>query len=98
MNHTNNSNTQFVLDGKLKGFTLGLFALGLVCLALTYFTDSEYDHTIFWTNLLQNAVFFTGISFAALFFICTHTIAWGGWHIVFKRIPEAMMMFLPVGM
>ena len=30
-------------------------------------------------------------------FLSTHTLGWGGWQTVFKRIPEAMMMFLPVG-
>lgn len=98
MGHTNQpANNQFVFDGKLKGLTLGLFVLGLVCLVLTYATDSEYHHAIFWSNLLHNTVFFTGISFAALFFICVHTLGWGGWHTVFRRVPEAMMMYMPVG-
>lgn len=90
-------NPNFVFDGKLKIFTLALVALGVVCLALTYFTGNEHDHIRFWTNFLQNTVFFTGIAFASLFFIATHTLAWGGWQTIFKRIPEAMMMFLPVG-
>ena len=90
-------NTQFVFDGKTKLFTLGLAAIGAICLLVTWLTDSEYHYARFWTSLLHNGVFFTGISFAALFFICTHTMAWGGWFVIFKRIPEAMMMYMPVG-
>jgi hypothetical protein len=90
-------NPKFVFDNKLKVFTIALIALGIISLALTYFTGSEHAHIRFWTNLLQNAVFFTGIAFASLFFVATHTVAWGGWQTIFKRIPEAMMMFMPVG-
>ncbi len=90
-------NSKFVFDTKLKLFTLALIIIGAASLALTYFTGSDHSHIRFWTNLLQNSVFFTGIAFASLFFIATHTVAWGGWQTIFKRIPEAMMMFLPVG-
>ena len=90
-------NPNFVFDTKLKIFTIALILIGAASLALTYYTGSEYSHIRFWTNLLQNSVFFTGIAFASLFFIATHTVAWGGWQTIFKRIPEAMMMFLPVG-
>jgi hypothetical protein len=90
-------NPNFVFDGKLKIFTIALVAVGILSLALTYFAGGEHAHIRFWTNLLQNAVFFTGIAFASLFFLATHTVAWGGWQTIFKRIPEAMMMFMPVG-
>jgi hypothetical protein len=90
-------NSQFVFTGKLKLFTIALIIVGAASLALTYFTGSEHAHIRFWTNLLHNSVFFTGIAFASLFFIATHTVAWGGWQTIFKRIPEAMMMFLPIG-
>jgi hypothetical protein len=90
-------NTTFVFDGKMKAFTLGLTIVGVICLIITGLTDSEFHYARLWTNILHNGVFFTGISFASLFFICTHTMAWGGWHVVFKRIPEAMMMYMPIG-
>lgn len=90
-------NSKFVFDTKLKLFTVALIVVGAASLALTYFTGGEHSHIRFWTNLLQNSVFFTGIAFASLFFIATHTVAWGGWQTIFKRVPEAMMMFLPMG-
>ena len=95
----NNSNTEtFVFDGKMKLFTIVLMAIGAICLALSYFSgDPGMDHMRFWTNYLHNSVFFTGIAFAAVLFISTHALAWGGWVAIFKRIPEAMMSFLYVG-
>lgn len=89
-------NHQFVFTGKLKAFLGAMIILGLVCFGLTIAMD-DHNNTRWLTNLLHNSVFFAGISFAAVFFIATHTVAWGGWQVIFKRIPEAMMMFLPVG-
>lgn len=92
------ANETFVFDGKMKLFTIVLMVIGAVCLALSYFTgDPEMDHMRFWTNYLHNSVFFTGIAFAAVLFISTHALAWGGWVAIFKRIPEAMMSFLYIG-
>jgi hypothetical protein len=95
--HHKQDNPNFVFDTKLKLFTLILIVIGAVSLALTYFTGGANDYIRFWTNLLHNTAFFTGIAFASLFFLATHTVAWGGWQTIFKRVPEAMMMFLPVG-
>ena len=98
---------QFVFTGKQKTFLFGLMGLGVISMLLCFILEpsryeglglhDKYLHTQFWTNLLHNAYFFTGIAFSALLFIVTHTLAYGGWHTAFKRVPEAMMMFLPVG-
>lgn len=91
-------NSNFVFSSKMKLFTVILIVVGVLSLALTYFGDKEHENIRFWTNFLHNSVFFTGISFASLFFLATHTVAWGGWQTIFKRVPEAMMMFLPFGL
>lgn len=90
-------NNQFVFTGRMKAFLGGLIGIGALCLILTAVFDS-HENVRLLTNLLHNSVFFLGISFAALFFICVHTLAWGGWQTLFKRIPEAMSMFLPIGL
>ncbi|MGH1337528.1 MAG: hypothetical protein ACRBFS_15500 [Aureispira sp.] len=95
---SNHNNETFVFDGKTKLFTIVLMAIGAVCLGWSYFAaDPAMSHMRFWTNYLQNSVFFTGIAFAAVLFIATHALAWGGWVAMFKRIPEAMMSFLYIG-
>jgi len=52
----------------------------------------------FWTNFLHNSVFFTGIAFMAVMFYAICNTAWAGWHTQFKRIWEAMGMFLGIGL
>ena len=90
---------QFVFESKQKTVLLSGMALGILCLVISYFYDvTGSSHTRFWTNLLQNSVFFTGIAFTMTFMLAATTTAYAGWHIVFKRIWEAMALFLPVGL
>ena len=94
----NNQNDTFVFDNKTKIFTVSLMVIGALCLFLSWNSGAEDMHHLrFWTNYLHNSVFFVGIAFAAVLFMSTHTMAWGGWHILFKRVPEAMMPFLYIG-
>jgi hypothetical protein len=45
---------------------------------------------------LQNSVFFLLIVNASMFFICITTLAWGGWQMAFRRVPEAISAVVPV--
>lgn len=86
----------FSLAGKERTVLIVLMALGLVCLGATYMIDDEF-HTRFWSNILHNTVFFTGIAFMGVFFTAACITAWAGWHTVFKRVWESFSMFLIVG-
>jgi hypothetical protein len=92
----NLTNTQFVFAGKTKRVLLGGMVLGVICLALSLVGDDQF-HTRFWTNYLHNSVYFTGISFMTLAFLCAQITAFGGWNTAFKRIWEAMSQFIWVG-
>jgi hypothetical protein len=50
----------------------------------------------FWASLLQNSVFFLLVVNASMFFICITTLAWGGWQMSFRRVPEAISAVIPV--
>ena len=50
----------------------------------------------FWASLLQNSVYFLLVVNAAMFFICATTLAWGGWQMSFRRVPEAISALVPV--
>jgi hypothetical protein len=91
---------QFILESRQKNVLFGLMGLGAICLALSYFIDPVPDshHLRFWTNLLQNSAFFTGIAFTATFVIAATVTAYAGWHTSFKRIWEAMSLFIPIGL
>lgn len=91
-----NLNTQFVFDGKLKRNLIIGMALGFVCLLLSLVGDDEYN-TRFWTNYLHNSVFFAGIAFTAMFFLCAQITAFAGWITVIRRIWEAMSQFMLIG-
>ena len=90
-------NTQFVFEGKQKTMLMSAMLLGLVCLGLTWVYDDEF-HTRFWTNVLHNSVFFTGISAVALFLITAGITMYGGWATAFKRVWESYSLFMVVGM
>ena len=88
---------QFTFTSKQKNVLFAFMGLGLLCLALTWFSDDAL-HTRFWSNFLHNATFFTGISFVSLFVITAFTTAWAGWYVGMKRIWEANMQFILVGL
>ena len=84
------------MPGSLRTLLLGGMVIGAICLVASWFMGDMF-HTRFWTNLLHNGVFFTGIGLMALFFIAVCVTAWAGWHTVFKRVWEAFSMFLIPG-
>jgi hypothetical protein len=89
----NLTNTQFVFEGKLKRNLIIGMVIGAACLALTFFNDDQF-HTRFWTNYLQNTVYFSGIAMMCFFFMCAQITAFGGWNAVIRRVWEAMSMFM----
>jgi hypothetical protein len=93
---------QFVLESRQKNVLFGLMGLGAVCLVLSYFIDpvpiAQGHHLRFWTNLLQNSAFFTGLAFTVTFVIAATITAYSGWHTAFKRVWESMSLFLPFGL
>lgn len=87
----------FSLAGNERNVLIGLMILGAVCLGATFMVDDEL-HTRFWSNILHNTVFFTGIAFMGVFFTAACITAWAGWHTVFKRVWESFSMFLLTGL
>lgn len=88
---------QFQFNSKQKSILYGFMGLGLLCMAIIFFTDEAYAPR-FWSNFLLNTVFFTGIGFLALFSMSAMITAYSGWQTVFKRIWEAYAQFLVVGL
>ena len=91
----------FTFTGRERTTFIGMILVGIISLVATYFMGDPMElhgqHTRFWSNLLHNSVFFTGISFIALFMLSAFTTAYAGWHTVMKRIWEAFSLFLVVG-
>lgn len=77
-----------------KGYqytTYVLMAVGAALIAYSFFTD----HNRAWANLLLNNYMFLSIAIGASFFIALQYISQSGWSSMFKRIPEALMSYIP---
>ena len=101
-NHSHHSPTisspqKFELTNTARTVLLSGMGLGVLSLIWIFFKDDEF-HTRFWTNILHNSVFFTGIALFALFKYSAAVVALGGWVVTFKRIWEAYAQFLLVGL
>ena len=88
---------QFIFKSKYKNILFAFMAVGIICMAWTWFTDDAL-HTRFWSNFLHNSMYFTGIAFAALLLWTMGILTYGMWYVAFKRLWEAYSMFLIVGL
>ena len=91
-----NSN-YFAYTGKHRRLFLGMMALGIAAIVIGLLINPTIGSTRIWANFLVNTIFFLGIALLGLFFVATHTMAFGGWHLLVRRIPEALSTFIPVG-
>ena len=103
---------QFTFTGREKMVLMFFMALGAICLAATYFVEPStmtvmnhgHEETVptyhmrFWSNFLQNVVFFLGMSFTAMFGYCAFITAYGGWFTGMKRLWEAYALWMGVGL
>ena len=94
------SKEYFVVPGRYKNWSFGLIGVGILALIVGYFMygtgDDIHHKTRFWAALLQNSVYFLLIVNASMFFICATILAFGGWQMAFRRVPEAISAAVPV--
>ncbi len=95
----------FIVPKRYNTISIALMLLGVIAIAALYITThgkggtEEEKHIAdarFWASLLQNSVYFLLVVNASMFFICATTLAWGGWQMAFRRIPEAISAVVPV--
>jgi Ni/Fe-hydrogenase subunit HybB-like protein len=93
------TNDQFVMPSKMKTWSYALMGIGIFTLILGFIIlkpfDSHDGHatssaTRFWAVLLQNSVYWLLLVNASMFFVCATTLAFGGWQMAFRRVPEAI--------
>jgi len=93
------SKEYFEVPGRYKNWSYGLIGVGILALIvgyLMYGTGDIHHKTRFWAALLQNSVYFLLIVNASMFFICATILAYGGWQMAFRRVPEAIAAAVPV--
>lgn len=91
---------QFVIPKRYNTVSLVLMAVGLLSVIILFIThgtsSDEHVSARFWASLLQNSVFFLMITNGSIFFIAATTLAWGGWQMSFRRVPEAIAACVPI--
>lgn len=90
----------FEIPKRYNTTSLILMAIGIlsiIILLITHGLSSDaHDQARFWASLLQNSVYFLLVVNVSMFFICFTTLAWGGWQMAFRRVPEAISACVPV--
>ena len=91
---------KFIVTKRYNTIAVTLMVIGALAIIGLYITqgakDDAHMQARFWGSLLQNSVYFLLVVNAAMFFICATTLAWGGWQMAFRRVPEAISAVVPV--
>jgi len=82
---------RLVISNKFKMLTYALIAVGVISFALGFIVDAERT----WANYLLNNYYFVSLAVGAAFFGAIQYITQSGWSAMFKRVPEAMVAYLP---
>jgi hypothetical protein len=83
--------TNVTISKKYNYTAFGLIALGLLALAYGLFTNGSRT----WANILLNNYYFISLTIGATFFFCLQYITQSGWSAMFRRVPEAIMNYIP---
>ena len=84
---------RFIIPQKFRLATFILMGIGIISFGLGFLFDSQRT----WANFLLNNYYFVSLAIGAAFFIAIQYVAQAGWSAAFKRVPEAMTAYLPVG-
>jgi len=82
----------FTITKNARNLSMALMAIGLIALIFGFVTDAHAA----WPSLLFNTYFYLGISVFGVFFIALQYVSEAAWSIVLKRVPEAIISFLPI--
>jgi hypothetical protein len=88
---------EFIFSKKAKSITFLLMAIGAISLIAGFLTDGSDHHNRWWSALYINGLFFTFVTFGALFFMILQYATEAAWSVLVKRIFEAIVQFMPYG-
>lgn len=93
---------EFKITKKANLFTIVLMAVGLLFTGIGIFMEMNHEHghhlgQRVLGNMLINSFFFFAIGLGALFFLALQYATETGWYASVKRVIEAIMGYLPVG-
>jgi len=82
---------QFTVSRNFKIITLILIGIGLLSFILGLLSDSQTT----WASYLIVNYYFLSLAMGGAFFFVIQVITQSGWSSAFKRVPEAMMSYIP---
>ncbi len=83
---------RFIIPKKFKLATIILMAIGVISLIAGFIFTPERT----WANYLLNNTYFISLAIGAAFFMAIQYVAQAGWSAAFKRVPEAIITYIPV--
>ena len=82
----------FEFKGGLKAVSLSLIGVG----ALSFLASFILDKTVGWVDFYVSNLFFVTMTVSGIFFLALTGVIQASWLTPYKRIPEAMLSYLPV--
>lgn len=89
---------KFEFDGKLKKNLFIMMGVGLLGLIWAFFANGVHDnHSRFWSNILLNTYYFTGMGIFGIFFVSANQLGYSGWITLVKRVYMSLSGFVVIG-
>ena len=88
---------KFEFTDKLKKSLYYMIGAGVLGLILAFVLYPANTHSRFWSNILLNAYYFTGIGIFGIFFVSANQLGYGGWITLIKRVFMSLSGFIKVG-
>lgn len=82
-----------LISHREKNALLAMVAVGALGLAGASLLNSSRA----WPALLLNAFYFLTLALGAMVFLSIHHVSNAGWSAALRRVPEAMMAYVPIG-
>lgn len=86
------SDKKFITDREQKVLFV-MLGIGVIGFAAGLYTNDAR----LWPSFLLNAFFFLTVALGAAVFVSINHVTNAGWSVAIRRVPEAMMSYLPLG-
>jgi NNP family nitrate/nitrite transporter-like MFS transporter len=81
------------ITGREQKLLFAMLGIGVIGFAAGLYTNDAR----LWPSVLLNAFFFLSLALGAAVFVSINHVANAGWSTAFRRVPEAMISYLPLG-
>ncbi len=84
---------RFTISAPFRYITIAMVVVGILAFVYGFIQNPK----VTWAHMLLNNYYFLSLAIGASFFLALQYITQSGWSSMFKRVPEAMAGFTPVG-